>query len=196
MFPALDVLRVAVRTETVNSHFYGEKDGDDFLQLLMSIASPDGPPANVMLVLRTLVNSFLHGPGRAVLLAHRDYVVAAVAACKTGNKNIHIAMSSVLLNYAVAFNQAFDVEGKSQCLSAIAEVMDAVVDSEANFRLLVCVGTLITNDDNSIAIASSLGMSPGIGKLRAVTDPGKVGDCARYVFNIMNNLQDVGVNFR
>ena len=54
----------------------------------------------------------------------------------------------------------------------------------------------MVNDDNSVAIASSLGLSPTVGKLRAITEPSKVGDCARLVYNTMNNLQNVDVTFR
>ena len=193
----LDILRVAVKTETVNDHFLNSKDGNDILQLLMKLAATEGPPANTMLVLRTLTNAFKQATGRTLMLANRDFIVATMVSCKDNkNKNIHIAMASVLLNYAVAFNQSFDVEGKSQCLAGLAEVIDAVEDSEARFRLLVCLGTLIINDDNSTAIASSLGLSPTVGKLRAVTEPSKVGDCARLVYNTMNNLQNVDIKFR
>ena len=186
-----------MKTETVSDHFFNSKDGNDFLQLLMKIASTDGPAANRMLVLRTLTNAFKQTTSRTLLLANRDFIVAAMVSCKDNkNKNAHIALASVLLNYAVSFNQSFDVEGKSQCLSAVTEVMNEAEDGEARFRLLVCLGTLIINDDNSIAIASSLGLSPTVGKLRAVTEPSKVGDCARLVYNTMNNLQNVNIKFR
>ena len=186
-----------MKTETVNDHFFNDKDGNDFLQMLMKHASSDAPVANTMLVLRTLTNAFKQPTGRTLMLASRDYIVAAMMTCKDStNKNVQVAMASVLLNYAVAFNQSFDVEGKSQCLSMVTEVIDAVQDAEARFRLLVCLGTLMVNDDNSVAIASSLGLSPTVGKLRAVTEPSKVGDCARLVYNTMNNLQNVDVTFR
>ena len=182
----MDILRLAIRTSTVNEHFFNPKDGQEFLQFLMKLGSLDGPPANTMLVLRTLTNAFKQSAGQTVLLANRDAVIPSLLMCKnSGNKNIHVAVASILLNYAIAFNESVDIEGKCQCLNAAAEVLGAFKDGEAHFRLLVCLGTLMFSDDNSIAIANSLGLNGSIGKLRSVTDPAKVGDCARHVYNLM-----------
>ncbi len=186
-----------MKTDVVSNHFFSAKEAEDFLQMLMALGNAAAPGANTMLVLRILTNAFKSPKSRAVLLSHKDYIIAAMVSCKDGgNKNIHIALASVLLNYAVAFNQSFDVEGKSQCLSALAEVIDAVKDGEAQFRLLVCIGSLITDDENSIAIAHSLGLPSSVGPLRAVTEPGKVGDCARFVFNALHKQENVQVQFR
>ena len=91
-----------MKTETVTDQFFNAKDGNDFLQILMKHASSDAPVANTMLVLRTLTNMFKQPTGRTLMLASRDYIVAAMVTWKDStNKNVHVAMASVLLNYAV-----------------------------------------------------------------------------------------------
>ncbi len=186
MFPALDILRLAVRIEAVNQHFFSANDGQGFLEHLMVNVSPTSKPANQMLAIRTLANSFKHSPGEQLLLANRDQIIAALVMCKdTTNKNVHAAINTLLLNYAIAFRKNSDVEAKCQCLSAVATVCDGQTDPEAIFRLLVCIGTLVQGDENSIALAKSLDLFHFVTKARGMSDPAKVGECARFLSAIL-----------
>lgn len=78
------------------------------------------------------------------------------------NKNIHIALATLTLNYSVCFHKDHNIEGKAQCLSVISTILEVVQDLEATFRLLVALGTLISDDSNAIQLAKSLGVDSQI----------------------------------
>ena len=183
LFPALDVLRLSVRYGVVAEHFCNEKDGPQFLShLLATTLSTESPPSNQMLTLRTLCNAFKHSFGEALLRNSRDQIITALLSCShSNNKNVHIAISSVLLNYAVVYFKSADVEAKAQCLSAAAEVTEWQADPEANFRLLICIGTLLVDDPNTTELAKCTKLTQFVERCKACRDVGKVADCARLV---------------
>ena len=182
LFPVLDILRLAIRNQTVNQHFCNEKDGPQFLSFLLACLSPDAPAPNQMLVLRALCNCCVQTSGQSLLLSQRDNIITAIVGLKaTDNKHIHIAISTLLLNLAVAYQTVPDNEAKAQCLSAVVAVSESQGDLEANFRLLVCLGTLLHKDQNAVELAKSLDIHHFVNKCRAVTELSKVAECARHV---------------
>lgn len=94
-------------------------------------------------------------------------------------------MSSVLLNYAVVYFKSADVEAKAQCVSAAAEVTEWQADPEANFRLLICIGTLLVDDPNTTELAKCTKLTQFVERCKACRDVGKVADCARLVGELM-----------
>ena len=187
LFPALDVLRLSVRYAAVAEHFCNDKDGPRFLShMLATSLSADSPAANQMLVLRTLCNAFQHGIGEDLLRDSHDQIISAlVNCCHSSNKNVHVAISSVLLNYSVVYYKNADVEAKAQCLSAAAEITEWQTDAEANFRLLVCVGTLLVDDQNCVELAKSTKLVQFVERCKACRDVKKVADCATLVGELM-----------
>lgn len=186
VFPVLDVLRLGIRNPVVNQHFCNQKDGPQFLQYILSLGSHDKPTPNQMLVWRTVCNAFKQKDGEVLLLAHRDAVLTSLVQCKdNANKNIQIAASSVLLNYAVVLHTNNDVEARAQCLAVATEIASIQTDPEANFRLLVCFGTLLWEDLNSKELAKSLGVVDFVKRTKSVKDPHKVGQCAGFLGNVL-----------
>ncbi|XP_013391939.1 phospholipase A-2-activating protein-like [Lingula anatina] len=185
VFPALDVLRLAIRSEEVNQHFCNQKDGPQFLNHLLVLGGGDeAPAANQMLVLRVICNAFKNKPGEKLMNLNREKIGKLLGICqKTSNKNVHIALSSVLLNFAISLHPTEDVEAKAMVLSTAADVAESVKDEESQFRLLVCLGTLVSQDPNSKALAKSLDLGQFAKKL--THKRGKVGDCASLVWNAL-----------
>lgn len=103
----------------------------------------------------------------------------------SSNKNIHIALATLALNYAVCLHKINNIEGKAQCLSVISTVMEIVQDLEAIFRLLVALGTLISGDSDAVQLAKSLGVDSQIKKYSSVSEPAKVNECCRLVLNLL-----------
>lgn len=103
----------------------------------------------------------------------------------SSNKNIHVALATLALNYAVCLHKINNIEGKAQCLSVISTVMEVVQDFEAIFRLLVALGTLISGDSNAVQLAKSLGVDSQIKKYSSVSEPAKVNECCRLVLNLL-----------
>uniref|UniRef100_A0A1A8L2W5 Phospholipase A2-activating protein n=1 Tax=Nothobranchius pienaari TaxID=704102 RepID=A0A1A8L2W5_9TELE len=187
VFPVLDILRLAVRHPQVNESLCGEAEGVQLCNHLLKLMRPDGRPANQMLALRTLCNCFSGRHGRALLMAQRETVLSRsadlVAIC---NKNIHIALATLVLNYAGCLHSQPDLEAKAQCLSVASRALETVQDKEAIFRLLVALGTTVASDQTAQDLARSLGVSSQISKYSSMSDPPKVGECCLLVLKELN----------
>ncbi|XP_053150761.1 phospholipase A-2-activating protein isoform X2 [Hemicordylus capensis] len=186
VFPALDILRLSVKHPSVNESFCSEKDGIQFSSHLIKFLNPGGKQANQMLALRTLCNCFVHPVGQKLMMSQGDSIMSQAIELKlSSNKNIHIALATLALNYAVCLHKINNIEGKAQCLSVISTVMEIVQDLEAIFRLLVALGTLISGDSNAVQLAKSLGVDSQIKKYSSVSEPAKVNECCRFVLNLL-----------
>lgn len=169
--------------------------------------------ANRLLSLRTLCNMFKHPDGSAFLLAgYKDIFQALSAGFSNGldeqnesksapyhgNKNVQVAASSVLLNYSVLFSSA-----QSANLSPIIRRLSAVVrsscveitivhlvtgenlsDSEATFRYLVCLGTLIYDDGNDTWVKEAR----ALGARKVVETAGAVYSTVPKIFGCATSL--------
>ncbi|NXU50777.1 PLAP protein, partial [Turnix velox] len=186
VFPALDILRLSVRHPTMNENFCSEKDHVQFIVLLLKFLNPQGKQANQLLALRALCNCFISQAGQKLMMEQRGEIMTRAIEMKSStNKNIHIALATLMLNYAVCLHKDDSIEGKAQCLSVISTVMEVVQDLEAIFRLLVALGTLITDDTSAVQLAKSLGVDSQIKKYASVPEPAKVKECCRFVLNLL-----------
>uniref|UniRef100_A0A673J5J5 Phospholipase A-2-activating protein-like n=1 Tax=Sinocyclocheilus rhinocerous TaxID=307959 RepID=A0A673J5J5_9TELE len=185
VFPVLDILRLAVRHPEVNAQLCGGTEGASLCNHLLGLMSPEGRPANQMLALRTLCNCFSGSHGRALLLGQRDAVLSRAGDLRVvSNKNIHVALATLVLNYAGRlYGQPTEIEAKAQCLSVASTALEVVHDKEAVFRLLVALGTTVAGDSTAKDLARSLGVNSQISKYARVSDPAKVGECCRLVLD-------------
>uniref|UniRef100_A0A8D0H133 Phospholipase A2 activating protein n=1 Tax=Sphenodon punctatus TaxID=8508 RepID=A0A8D0H133_SPHPU len=186
VFPALDILRLSIRHPSVNENFCSEKDGIQFCGHLLKFLYPEGKQANQLLALRTLSNCFASQSGQRLMMSQRDSIMSQAIEMKLcSNKNIHIALATLTLNYAACLHKINNIEGKAQCLSVISTVMEVVQDLEAIFRLLVALGTILSDDTNDVQLAKSLGVDSQIKKYVSVSEPAKVNECCRLVLNML-----------
>uniref|UniRef100_A0A3Q3G4N8 Phospholipase A2-activating protein n=1 Tax=Labrus bergylta TaxID=56723 RepID=A0A3Q3G4N8_9LABR len=182
VFPVLDIMRLAVRHPQVNESLCGEAEGVQLCNHLLSLMRPEGRPANQMLALRTLCNCFSGRNGRALLMAQRETVLSRAAElASVCNKNIHIALATLVLNYASCLHSQPDLEAKAQCLSVASRALETIQDKEAVFRLLVALGTTVASDQTAKDLARSLGVNSQISKYSSVSDPSKVAECCQLV---------------
>ncbi|XP_073907786.1 phospholipase A-2-activating protein isoform X3 [Castor canadensis] len=186
VFPALDVLRLSIKHPNVNENFCNEKEGAQFSSHLMNLLNPKGKPANQLLALRTFCNCFVGQAGQKLMMSQRESLMSHAIELKSGsNKNIHVALATLTLNYSVCFHKDHNIEGKAQCLSVISTILEVVQDLEAVFRLLVALGTLISDDSNAVQLAKSLGVDSQIKKYASVSEPAKVSECCRLILNLL-----------
>ena len=185
MFPVLDILRLAVRHPEVNAHLCADDEGVSLCNHLLLLMGPQGRPANQMLALRTLCNCFAGGRGRQLLLGQREAILSRAADLRSVcNKNIHVALATLGLNYAVQLmSQPSALEAKAQCLSVASAALEVVQDREAVFRLLVALGTTVSGDATAKDLARSLGVPSQINKYSGVSEPAKVGECCRLLLD-------------
>ena len=186
VFPALDIMRVALRNSKVNEYFCNIKEGPEFLQHLVMYLDADQPVTNQMLALRCIANLSCQKNGEDLLLVNSESLVPLIVSiCKHDNKNVQIGASTVLMNIAVLLKRGDDVESKSQLLSALNTAAQDVVDTEAKFRLCVAIGTLIWKDDNSLAIAQSLEVSKPINRWSFSKELPKLQACALCLLKLL-----------
>ncbi|XP_072314708.1 phospholipase A-2-activating protein [Eucyclogobius newberryi] len=182
VFPVLDILRLAVRHPQVNETLCGEEEGVQLCNHLLNLMRPEGRPANQMLALRTLCNCFSGRHGRSLLMSQRETVLSRAAdLASVCNKNIHVALATLVLNYASCFHSQPDLEAKAQCLSVASRALETVQDKEAVFRLLVALGTTVASDQTARDLAKSLGVNSQIYKYSTMSDPSKVAECCQLV---------------
>ena len=138
-----------------------------------------------MLALRVISNFFssLNNPKKnqkltALMLNERLFLLGKLAGLfSTENKSVQIALSTVLLNYAVLVNKMANFNDKftTDCLTKLGnefveylsspELYECITnwDNEAIFRLLVCVGTVLSDTNPYVdtaylvAVVRSLG---------------------------------------
>lgn len=171
-----------MRHPQVNERLCGEAEGVQLCNHLLSLMRPEGRPANQLLALRTLCNCFSGRHGRALLMSHREKVLSNSADLSTVcNKNIHIALASVALNYASCLHSQPDLEAKAQCLSVVSKALETAQDKEAVFRLLVALGTTVASDQTAQDLARSLGVGSQISKYSSVSEPLQVAECCQLV---------------
>ncbi|XP_039615773.1 phospholipase A-2-activating protein [Polypterus senegalus] len=184
VFPALDILRLAIRHPVVNEQLCHEDVRVQFCNHLLNLMNPQGKAANQMLVLRTLCNCFAAKRGQELLMSLRETVMSRAMELKgVCNKNVHIALATLVLNFAGSLYPVPDLEGKAQCLSVASMLLETVQDKEAVFRLLVALGTTVTNDATAKGLARSLGVKSQIAKYASVSDPAKLAECCRLLLD-------------
>ena len=185
VFPCLDVLRLIIRLPTANEHFYS--DPSFLKKLLGELTVPGLKASNQMLIVRVLVNSFKQPHGEKALLENRIEVITSMAAViESTNKNVQTALASLVLNYCVALRNSTDVEVRSECLQAISQLQQVLTDPEAHFRLLVALGTLVSDNEENQALAKSLELHMYPKRTSEIKEPSKVAEISRLVSNILS----------
>ncbi|XP_015062220.1 phospholipase A-2-activating protein isoform X2 [Solanum pennellii] len=147
LFPVIDILRMmilhadgaAVLSKHVN------KGNDVLMELIKKVTTSPPLPANLLTSVRALTNFFKNASYHDWLLKHRGEVLDAYSTCYlSSNKNVQLAYSTLILNYAVLLVEKKDEEGQSQVLSAALEIAEEEsVEADAKFRALVAIGSLM-----------------------------------------------------
>jgi phospholipase A-2-activating protein len=152
--PGLDLLRLlAAATPTTATTEY---DGVDLISGVLSSGVFD-PPLNVnnaMLSVRVFANLFETDTGRSLAIQTFDQVLAGVKAALANsgdapNRNLTIAITTLYINFAVYLTS----EGRAQTpeaaerglmlLDELTQIVSGEKDSEAVYRGLVALGTLV-----------------------------------------------------
>ncbi|KAI9894568.1 MAG: hypothetical protein M1814_001922 [Vezdaea aestivalis] len=150
--PGLDLLRLITLKWSIIGEFR-TPSGQSIIELLgqRGIFNDADRPNNAMLGLRTLTNLFESQAGRHLVVHQFQQIHDLVQplAGPTPNRNLTIALTTVLINYSVLLTSADFKESSSSADKAISLLQTATTvlqhtkDSEASYRALVAVGTLL-----------------------------------------------------
>lgn len=144
IFPAIDLLRMTVlHPDGAAKLLKYLTDGND--ALTKKVLASSEITANILTSLRLVTNLFKNSCFHQWLQAHRSEILDAFSSCCTSsNKNVQLAYSTLILNYAVLLVEKRDEGGQSQVLSAALEIAEADnLDTDARFRGLVAIGSLM-----------------------------------------------------
>ena len=102
------------------------------------------------------------------------------------NKQAQIALATVLLNYAVVYtSKKVDNEGQAICMSLCLLFLQGMTDSEAQFRNMVTLGTLlVTGDgDSNMKEAKNLEAKDKVEAVKMIDTSEKVQKCAQALLS-------------
>jgi hypothetical protein len=138
-----------------------------------------------ILSLKVVCNMFAQPQGFKLCMDNRDRTLTRALNLKESkNKNVQIALGTLLLNYSVGLFGTLDLEGKSQTLAAAMECMKVKPDIEAAFRIFIAMGTLIHKDESVLNLAQSMNVMPYVGEYVMIQNPKKVGECANLLADL------------
>ncbi|EDO34111.1 predicted protein, partial [Nematostella vectensis] len=116
LFPVLDIVRLVVRHQSLAANV----SGPDLVEQLLMISGRDGLTANVLLSFRIFANLFSSADGKAVILQYREKIIERLMSwLDCANKNVHISICTVFLNFSVAYRKEPDFESQMTCLSEL-----------------------------------------------------------------------------
>lgn len=179
MFPALDVLRVAIKIPDANLTLCANSEIlEDMLKYWTDVSSAP----NQILSLKVICNMFAQPQGFKLCMENRDHIISKALSLKMSkNKNVQIALSTLVLNFSVGLFGSLDLEGKSQVLSSAVECLKGKPDAEAAFRLSIAMGTLIHKDETVLNLAQSMNVQPLLGDYMMIDEPKKISECVMYL---------------
>ncbi|KAH8701794.1 putative polyubiquitin binding protein [Talaromyces proteolyticus] len=153
--PALDLLRLLAAATPVTAQTLYE--GRDVITAIQHSGVFENPVNgnNAMLAIRLFGNLFETSLGRELAIRKFDDLLRMVSSVTTSsssapNRNITIAATTLYINYAVYFTtegraeSADSAEHALQLLDELSKIFAKEKDSEAVYRGLVAVGTLIS----------------------------------------------------
>ncbi|KHJ85570.1 PUL domain protein, partial [Oesophagostomum dentatum] len=183
LVPILDVFRVALLDETLNTHFCDMKArGEGTQQRLTALLLSEPPDAVSILVCRSMTNAFAHSCGREMLSRDFQTLFTVVSNQLTSNKAaLQLAAASALANWSLLLLQrsekVAELGPREDAIRAFVKLCDEKLTSfgslseAAMIRLLQAIVTFMWGDTTVISLAKSRNMLTIINRMKdAVVD--------------------------
>ncbi|KAF3435623.1 hypothetical protein FNV43_RR22714 [Rhamnella rubrinervis] len=147
LFPVIDTFRMLVLHPDGATRLFQhvEANNDILMEIIKKVVENSSVPANLLTSIRVVVNLFKNSCFYNWLQRHHSEVLDVFSSCSASpNKNLQLAYSTLILNYAVLFIEKKDQEGQSQVLSAALEIPEEEnIEADSKFRALVAIGSLM-----------------------------------------------------
>lgn len=186
VFPALDLARIAVLNPGLQASLLDKDNVDLLYSACLKQVDKEAPVPCQMLALRTLSNLCTTSQGETLLRTYMESLVNRVMVqllpVVDGNKNIQIAVSTLLLNLVISFSTKVDEEALTQLLTPLGlHFMEQITDWEARFRTLVAIGTILATCPDTKEFARAMDVKEAVRGWRILEGPAKVSECARFI---------------
>jgi len=190
VFPALDLTRLAVFNPKIQSELLGKDNLDAIYSCCLRLMDKELPVPCQMLSLRVLTNLCATQQGEVLLRTYMESVVNRVMVqllpIKDNNKNIEIAVSTLLLNLVVSFSTNLDTEALTQLLTPLGlHFLEQIQDWEARFRVLVGIGTILATVEDTKEFAKAMDVKESVRGWRILEGPQKVSECASFIEGLL-----------
>ncbi|KAL8900988.1 MAG: hypothetical protein Q9207_005423 [Kuettlingeria erythrocarpa] len=181
LLPALDLLRLLAACTPLLAT-YRAKDGSSFLDILVESKVFEDPerPNNIMLAVRAFSNLFETSEGRELADREFDTIQTLVeGSADSSNRNLTIAATTLHVNYSVLFasssypHRQSATDRSGVLMNHLTRIIRGTVDSEAVYRGLVAIGTLLGLGEEVQKTAKiNYGLVEALGKAeQAVKEP-------------------------
>ncbi|CAL1287495.1 unnamed protein product [Larinioides sclopetarius] len=181
LFPALDLLRLAVRCEGV-----GAKIGNNpFINHLLQTLRNTKLSVNRVLVIKIFCNLFDIEKGSELMIQFQGKICETVKEAVLSSDKTHKSASSLLFNYAVAAFNDLPLDIDLYCLNLI-DMMKVIVDSDSLYRIFVAVGTLCIATNSAFLRFQSLNL---YGALLACRKHVEIGNASAVIKLLLEGFQ-------
>ncbi|XP_022763569.1 phospholipase A-2-activating protein [Durio zibethinus] len=146
IFPVIDILRMIVlHPDGASILLRHVEDNDVLMVMIMKVTKDPVLPANLLTSIRAVTNLFKNTCYYGWLQKNRSDILDAFWNCLASpNKNLQLAYSTLILNYAVLLTEKKDEEGQCHVLSAALEIAEQEnLEVDSRFRALVAIGSLM-----------------------------------------------------
>merc|ERR1712096_455018 len=159
--PVLDMIRLAFvkppKAGIARAILDSNENSREFADIIVGYIADPNKPINQMLALKVAVNIFSCDKGADLMCRLRETVLEhAGNLVPNDNKNCQIAVSTLVLNYAIASTRSIfdsselpsddidiDIHRQKQYITLISLLLAGFTDQEAKYRTLVALGTLM-----------------------------------------------------
>ena len=177
--PGLDLLRL-LAAATPSTASYTSSNRDSIVEVLANsgIFEDKDRSNQIMLAVRAFANLFETSYGRALADTKFDKIHSLVksSSLDTMNRNLTIAVTTLYINYAVLYTSdshsalPSSIDRGLLLLEDLTGIMATATDSEALYRSLVAVGTLLTlGEELQMAAKEVYGMGVTLQKVEKGT---------------------------
>jgi len=186
-FPCIDLVRMSL-VNPLATDLLLTKHSEELLDLLLQNLSSSNKAANQMLALRSLANLFNSDKGIQLMTDLSETIIQHFSAMfPLENKQAQIAMTTVLLNYAVVYtSRKISKESQNIVMSLCLLFMQGITESEARFRNMVTLGTLLSADAAHLNEAKKLDAKEKVDAVRMLDTSEKVQNCARALLQALS----------
>jgi len=185
MFPVLDLMRLGV----LNADFAVQLSKNiPLLDELPKKIISQNTGASQMLVLRLLSNIF--GPLTNELMAHKSSLVSLILNNMSKAKLNQVAASTVFLNYSIVVcdpgnGEWGSIDAQTEILMAAVTMSEHLDEPEAIYRVLVCIGNILSGNPEMKELFKSLNADGAIKKFTELQTVAKVKDCATQLMSTL-----------
>lgn len=169
LFPVIDIVRLAVRNESI----FTLLNSMNLFDCLLPHITTSVP--NQLMIIRTLANSMNHAAGRHEVDVRLAPLVEHINGIKAGSNNLQIAIATFYLNETITQTTGLANGDKCRMLTeGLIEFLKWATDLEACYRCMQALGNMTTTPFGQETSALVISVDYVMDKLRELTNTPQV----------------------